>query len=133
MEETSAQLGAINVQLFDCWKADIWIIFYLLMSVDTHIFTWLISRAFSRTVTYHTSDDAAFPEADGQYSAMSYMRIFLYDVQNLNGFIQGVWLYDRWRFALFYGGPQLQHYVLMQFQEHIHGEQFRQIWKKPLQ
>jgi hypothetical protein len=30
------------------------------------------------------------------------MRIFLYDVQNLNGFIQGAWLYGRLRFALFW-------------------------------
>ena len=42
------------------------ILFYLLMSLDTHMFTWLISGA----VNYHTSDDAAFPEADGLYSAM---------------------------------------------------------------
>ena len=75
------------------------------MSLDTHRFTWLIFGAFNKTVTYHTSDGAAYIEADGLYSTMSYMRILMYDVQNLNGFIQGVWLYDRSRLALFYGGP----------------------------
>ena len=73
------------------------------MSLDTHMFTWLISGA----VTYHTSDGAAFPEADGLYSAM---MIFMYDVQNPNGFIQRGWFYDRSRLALFCEGPQLQHY-----------------------
>ena len=71
------------------------------MSLDTHRFTWMVIGAFIRTVT----DGAAFQEADGLCSAMSYMRILMYDVQNLNGFIQGVWLYDRSRLALFYGGP----------------------------
>ena len=66
MEETSAQLGAFSVQLFDYWRADTW------MSLDTHMFTWLIFGAFNRTVTHHTSDGVALPEADGLYSAVLY-------------------------------------------------------------
>ena len=71
LKETSTQLGAISVQLFDYWRADIWfgwvrdlydlidrlyILFYLLMSLDAHRFTWLVIGAFIRTVT----DGAAF-------------------------------------------------------------------------
>ena len=83
------------------------------MSFGTHMITWLISRAFSRAVTYHTSDDVAFPEAEGLYSAMSYVRILLYDYQNLKWFIQGVWFDGRSRFALLHEGSQLQHYILL--------------------